>query len=115
VDDSGAARAHERIVLQSLGFADITEAADGAQAIAAATRERFDLIVTDYNMPLIDGFALISYLKHIPSMAAIPIVMVTTETSPVILDPVRKLGVAAIFDKMFPAAEVKQLIDRLFG
>ncbi|MFO0821776.1 MAG: response regulator [Gemmataceae bacterium] len=115
VDDSAAARTHERIVLQGLGFTNITEVADGAQALAAATREPFDLIVTDYNMPLIDGFALISYLKNMPSLAAIPIVMVTTETSPAILDPVRKLGVAAIFDKMFAAADVKQLLDKLFG
>ncbi len=114
VDDSGVARMHERMVLQGLGFALITEATDGAQAIAAATREPFDLIVTDYNMPLMDGYALVSYLKQTSTTAKIPIVMVTTETSPVILDPVRKLGVVAVLDKGFSPAAVKDIVDKLF-
>src|SRR5439155_13231305 len=45
VDDSGAARLHVRGVLKDLGFAQFVEAADGAQAVAAAARENFDLIV----------------------------------------------------------------------
>jgi len=55
VDDSPIARRHERSRLESLGFSQIAEATDGAQAIATAAREPFDLIVTDYNMPLMDG------------------------------------------------------------
>ena len=103
------------MVLEGLGFTRFVEAADGAQAIAAATREPFDLIVTDYNMPLMDGYALISYLKQSPSTANIPIVMVTSETAPAVLDPVRQLGVAAVFGKAFSAADVKPVVDRLFG
>jgi serine/threonine protein kinase len=114
VDDSGVARTNERIVLQGLGFTRFTEAADGALAIAAATRESFDLIVTDYNMPLMDGRALISYLRQNPATANTPIVMVTTETDPRILDPVRQLGVTAIFDKAFPAAAVGPTLAALF-
>lgn len=115
VDDSGTARAHERTVLQSLGFATFTEATDGAQAIAAATREPFDLIVTDYNMPLMDGRALVSYLKQTRSTAAIPIVMVTTETDPALLDSVRSLGVVSVFEKAFHPTAVKPVMDQLFG
>jgi serine/threonine protein kinase/DNA-binding response OmpR family regulator len=114
VDDSSAARVHEKSILQSLGFSQFIEAADGAQAIAAATREPFDLIVSDYNMPLMDGYALVSYLKQTKSTASIPIVMVTTETSPDILDPVRKLGVIEILAKNFPVDAVKKLMDQLF-
>src|SRR5262249_58574129 len=115
VDDSAVARTHERMVLEGLGFARFTEAADGAQAIAAAAREPFDLILTDYNMPLMDGYALVSYLKQTPATAEIPIVMVTSETAPEVLDPVRQLGVAAVFDKAFPTPDVKAVLDRLFG
>ncbi len=115
VDDSGTARLNERMILNSLGFTQICEAADGAQAIAAATREAFDLIVTDYNMPLLDGHALVSYLKQTPSTASVPIVMVTTETDSKILDRVRQLGVDAIFPKAFPKEEVGALVNRLFG
>lgn len=114
VDDSSTARVHERTTLQGLGFSRFSEVADGAQAIAAATRESFDLIVTDYNMPLMDGRALVSYLKQNPPTAKTPIVMVTTETDPKILDPVRALGVVAIVEKAFSRDVVAPLIDKLF-
>jgi CheY-like chemotaxis protein/tRNA A-37 threonylcarbamoyl transferase component Bud32 len=114
VDDSTVCRVYEKQVLEQLGFRTFSEASDGANAIAAATREPFDLIVTDYNMPLMDGFALVSYLKQTPATAQVPIVMVTTETDATVLDPVRALGVAAVFDKSFNPEDVKALMDRLF-
>ncbi len=115
VDDSATARIHERTVLRGLGFAIFAEAGDGAQAIAAATRETFELIVTDYNMPLMDGRALVSYLKQTPATANIPIIMVTTETDPAIVDPVLKLGVAAVLEKAFAPEMVRPVLDKLFG
>ncbi|MFN0019844.1 MAG: protein kinase domain-containing protein [Pirellulaceae bacterium] len=114
VDDSSTARMQVRTVLQGLGFSQFLEVPDGAHAIAVAAREICHLIVTDYNMPLMDGRALVSYLKQNPATAAIPIVMVTTETEPRILDPVRKLGVVAIVEKAFPAGVVGPLLDSLF-
>jgi serine/threonine protein kinase len=114
VDDSATARINVRNVLQGLGFAEFLEVPDGAHAIAVAAREICDLIVTDYNMPLMDGRALVSYLKQNPATAAIPIVMVTTETEPHVLDPVRRLGVVAVVEKAFPASVVGPLLDSLF-
>ena len=114
VDDSATARINARNVLQGLGFTRFIEVGDGAQAVATAARESCDLIVTDYNMPLMDGRALVSYLKQNPATAAVPIVMVTTETDPAKLDPVRRLGVLAIVEKAFPAAVVGPLLERLF-
>jgi two-component system, chemotaxis family, chemotaxis protein CheY len=114
VDDSSTARMRVRSVLQELGFQRFLEDPDGAHAIVTAARESCDLIVTDYNMPLMDGRALVSYLKQNPATSAIPIVMVTTETEPRVLDPVRKLGVVAVIEKAFPAAVVGPLLDSLF-
>jgi serine/threonine protein kinase len=114
-DDSGTARTNVRTVLQTLGFKHFLEVPDGAHAIGAAAQESCDLIVTDYNMPLMDGRALVSYLKQNPPTANIPIIMVTTETDPKILDPVRKLGVVAIIEKAFPTSVVVPLLDSLFG
>jgi serine/threonine protein kinase len=115
VDDSATARANVRTVLRSLGITQCVEATDGAYAIAVAAREICDLIITDYNMPLMDGRALVSYLKQNPATSTIPIVMVTTETEPRILDPVRRLGVVAILEKSFPASVVGPLLASLFG
>jgi serine/threonine protein kinase len=115
VDDSATARIQVRKVLAELGFTQFQEVPDGAFAIAVAARESCDLIVTDYNMPLMDGRALVSYLKQNPPTAKIPIIMVTTETEPRVLDPVRKLGVVAIVEKAFPASVVGPLLDSLFS
>jgi serine/threonine protein kinase/DNA-binding NarL/FixJ family response regulator len=113
VDDSVVARVHIRMVLTELGLRQFVEAADGAQAVAAVARESFDLIVTDYNMPFMDGSGLVSYLKQNPATAAVPIIMVTTETDPAKLDPVRRLGVAAICDKSFQREEVQEILDEV--
>jgi two-component system chemotaxis response regulator CheY len=55
VDDSAAARSHICTVLAGLGLRQITEAADGAEALTLLGRDTFDLVVTDYNMPYLDG------------------------------------------------------------
>jgi two-component system chemotaxis response regulator CheY len=114
VDDSATARIQVRTVLEDLGFSQFLEVADGAQAVAMAARESCHLIVTDYNMPLMDGRALVSYLKQNPPTATIPIIMVTTETAPHVLDPVRRLGVLAIVEKSFPPSVVGPLVNSLF-
>jgi serine/threonine protein kinase len=112
VDDSAAARAHVRMVLAGLGLSQFVDAADGARAVAAVAGERFDLIVTDYNMPYMDGGSLVAFLKQNPATATIPIIMVTTEKDPAKLEAVRQLGVAAICDKTFPAETVRLVLDR---
>jgi two-component system chemotaxis response regulator CheY len=113
VDDSAAARLHERRVLQGLGLAQFVEAADGVQAVAAVARESFDLIVTDYNMPYLDGRGLVNYLKQNASTASIPIVLVTTEQDEGKLEAMRQLGVTAICDKSLPAEVIKKIIGQL--
>jgi two-component system chemotaxis response regulator CheY len=114
VDDSTPARLHARRVLEGLGLRQFVEAADGAQAVAAVAREPFDLIVTDFNMPYLDGLGLAAYLKQNPSTAAVPIIMVTTETDPGKLDAVRQLGVT-VCDKSFRADEVRGILDAMVG
>jgi two-component system chemotaxis response regulator CheY len=113
VDDSAPARLHIRNVLKGLCAAHFTEAADGAQAVAAVSRESFDLIITDYNMPHLDGRGLVAYLRQNLSTATVPIIMVTTEKDPNKLAAVRQLGVAAICDKIFRPEEVRRIIAPL--
>lgn len=114
VDDSSTARKHIRAALSQLGFAQFTEVADGAEAIAMAANSFCDLIITDYNMPLMDGRAMVSYFKQNIATAGIPIIMVTTESEPRLLEPVRRLGVLAIVDKTFPLNVVEPILDSLF-
>ena len=113
VDDSAPARLHMRNVLKELGFAQFVEAVDGAKAVAAVVNESFDLIVTDYNMPFMDGSGLVGYLRQNPNTACVPIVMVTTERDPAKLEAVRQLGVAGICDKSFPADAVRKIVEQV--
>jgi two-component system, chemotaxis family, chemotaxis protein CheY len=113
VDDSAPARRHIRGVLTGLGLSQFVEAADGAQAVAALVGGTFDLIVTDYNMPYMDGRGLVGYLKQNPSTASIPIIMVTTEEDAGKLEAVRQLGVAAVCDKSLPPEIARRIIDQL--
>ncbi len=76
VDDDKAARTHVRNVLTGMGVTQFSEAGDGAQAVSIMTRERFDLILTDDDMPLMDGHSLIKYLKQDPATAKIAIIVV---------------------------------------
>jgi CheY-like chemotaxis protein len=113
VDDSAPARRHIQDVLAGLGVKQFVEATDGARAVAAVAGAAFDLIVTDYNMPYMDGRGLVAFLKQDPSTAAIPIIMVTTEEDPAKLQEVRQLGVAAVCEKSFPPEVVRGILGRL--
>jgi serine/threonine protein kinase len=113
VDDSAAARVHIRAVLGGLGLSRVVEAADGAEAMAELEKETYDLVVTDYNMPRLDGRALINYIRHRSSQPSVPVIVVTTETDPDKLDAVRRLGVSAICDKSFQPEVVRGVLERL--
>jgi serine/threonine protein kinase len=115
VDDSKAARAHYRGVLAILGFRHIAEAGDGTEAIAQLTQAPFDLVVTDYNMPLMDGRALVGYIRLHSANPKVPVVMVTSETDPVKLQAVRSMGVSEFCDKSFKPEILRGLLDRLFA
>jgi serine/threonine protein kinase len=114
VDDSKAARTHFRNVLTGMGLTQFTEATDGAQAAVLLSRETFDLIITDYNMPLMDGHSLVKYLKQNPATAKMAIIVVTSETDQAKLDELRNLGVA-VCDKNFPPEMVRGILDQLPG
>ncbi len=113
VDDSKAARLQIRNVLAGIGVTQFAEAKDGAEAVALLARDAFGLVVTDYNMPLMDGRNLIAYLKQSPETAALPILMVTTETDPEKLEAVRALGVQVICDKQLPPEVVRNILEQL--
>jgi two-component system chemotaxis response regulator CheY len=129
VDDSPTVRNHLRRTLQELGFRHITEAADGTEAVAILSREtfdesgtsvasmlrkeRFDLVITDYNMPLLDGRGLIGFIRQHSECSSVPILMVTTETDPAKLEAARRLGATEICDKTFEARTVLPILKRV--
>ena len=90
VDDSASIRAMVSLVLQRAGF-QVTEASSGADGLDKANADQFNLILTDQNMPGMNGVALIKSLRAIDHYKKTPILMLTTESS----DAMKAQGKAA--------------------
>lgn len=113
VDDSRLARNHIKRVLTNLGMQLITEAEDGKQAIAILQQQMFDLVVTDYNMPEVNGQELTEFIREHSTISHIPVLMVTSEANDTHLSNIAQSGVNALCDKPFEPQSVKQLLYKL--
>jgi len=116
VDDSALARKHICRVLNNMGIVQITQAMDGKQGaeIFAKDPDAFELVVTDLNMPIMDGQQLIKYIRQDLGNSLVPILMVTSEDNQTRLSNVHKAGVSAICDKPFDPQTVKEMLYRVF-
>ncbi len=112
-DDSAAARVHVRGVLEGLGLRRITEAVNGAEAADLLAGGEFDLVVTDYTMPFLDGRGLVEFIRQRSPARSVPVIVVTSETDPAKLEAVRRLGVSAVCDKSFRPEVVRAVLDGL--
>jgi len=113
VDDSRMARKHLARVMTQIGITEITEAVDGLDARNIIQDQSFDLILTDYNMPNMDGQELISYIRNETELSHVPILMVTSEENEARLSSVKQAGVSALCDKPFEVTQVKGLLASL--
>jgi two-component system chemotaxis response regulator CheY len=112
VDDSPLARKHIRRVLTSMGLERFTEAKDGMEAMELIADTFFDLIVTDYNMPRMNGKELVEHIRSGSSQASVPILMVTSEQNENRLAAVQQAGISAICDKPFEPDSVRRLVEQ---
>jgi two-component system chemotaxis response regulator CheY len=78
VDDSASMRQMVAFTLKGAGH-DVTEASDGKQALSLAKSKKFDLVLSDVNMPNMDGIALTKELRLLPEFKFTPILILTTE------------------------------------
>jgi two-component system chemotaxis response regulator CheY len=115
VDDSLLARKHIMHVLNLIGIEKIVDAKDGVEAVEILREQMFDLVVTDYNMPEMDGRALIKYIRTESAQPDIPVLMVTSETDQTRLATIQQAGVSAICDKPFETLTVKDLIGKVMS
>ncbi len=109
VDDSKMARKYLQRVLAQTGIEQMDEAENGAEAIECLRANAYDLVVTDYNMPVMDGEALVSFIRESTDYAHLPVLMVTSEDESR-LASVKQAGVSAICDKPFEVDEVRRLL-----
>jgi two-component system chemotaxis response regulator CheY len=111
VDDSLSSRRHLRRLLAELGIERITEAVNGKEAVALLEQAMVDLVITDYNMPEMDGRELTEYIRTQSWQAEVPVLMVTSEQNMGRLAAVERAGVSAICDKPFEAGSIRRLIS----
>jgi two-component system chemotaxis response regulator CheY len=110
VDDSAAIRKILNRVLRQTGMAigTIHEAGDGQEALDLLTSHRPNLILTDINMPKMDGLQLLAALKGSDDWRPIPVVMITTEGGETKVAEAVRLGAAGYVRKPFTADQIKE-------
>ncbi|MGB1237567.1 MAG: response regulator [Pseudomonadales bacterium] len=114
VDDSRLARKAVVRALNNLGMNNLTEFDDGCHAIEHLKEQEVDLVVTDYNMPQVNGVELAEYVRSSAEHSHVPVLMVTSEANDSHLAKVQEAGVTAILDKPFDATKIKSIIVKMF-
>ena len=115
VDDSVSARKFMRRVLENLGIEKFVEAENGREAVVILAETQVDLVVTDYNMPEMDGQELVAYIRKQSWQNSVPVLMVTSESDQGRLAAVQEAGVSGICDKPFEPAVIKRLLWNMLG
>lgn len=114
VDDSASIRLTTRVALTNAGYS-VVEAVHGAEGIAKATAEQFDLIVTDLNMPVMDGLTMIEELRKIPSQTGIPIIFLTTESDAALKARAKSAGATGWLTKPFDPESLVKIVKKVLG
>ncbi|MBU8899166.1 response regulator [Corallococcus sp. M34] len=116
VDDSQAMRRSIMYALQRLGGVTCIEAQDGAEGLKKLTTQgRFDLVLTDINMPLMDGLKLISHIRQATDHRTVPIVVITTEAAAADRQRAMVLGASAYLVKPVQAKVVVDTVKELLN
>jgi len=112
VDDSSVMRKIVERSLRQAGIqlSEVIEAANGVEALAALGRTKVDLILSDINMPVMDGLEFVRQLQGVAEAKGIPVVMITTEGSESNVMQALSLGARSYIRKPFTADQVKEYV-----
>ncbi len=114
VDDSSMARKHIRHMLTEMGMRIFHEAENGLEGMNLFSQQEFDLVVTDLNMPAMDGDELVRHIRH-SERSFVPILMVTSEQNQARLAAIQQEGVSAICDKPFELGPMRQALKQMLS
>ncbi|NVZ09152.1 response regulator [Allochromatium humboldtianum] len=112
VDDSASFRSVVGIALKGAGY-DVIEACDGRDALAKLNGAKIHLIVSDVNMPNMDGITLVGEVKKLPNYRFTPILMLTTESQPEKKEAARAAGAKAWLVKPFQPPMLLDAVSKL--
>lgn len=114
VDDFSTMRRIIKNLLRDLGYNNTAEADDGNTALPMLKKGGFDFLVTDWNMPGMDGLQLLKNVRAEDDLKTLPVLMVTAESKREQIIEAAQAGVNGYIVKPFTAATLKEKIDRIF-
>lgn len=114
VDDSASMRQMVSFTLQGAGY-EVVEASDGQDALNKAKQGQVDLVLSDVNMPVMDGIALIKNLRSLPSYKFTPILMLTTESAADKKSEGKAAGATGWIVKPFNPDQLLNTIKKVLG
>ncbi|MCC5451834.1 response regulator [Rheinheimera sp. UJ51] len=114
VDDSASIRQMVETTLKSKGY-NTTLAKDGQDALEQCQVKRFDFVLTDQNMPRMDGLTLISSLRKLAAYRTVPLIMLTTEASDEMKAKGRAAGATGWMVKPFDPAKLLEVVAKVLA
>ncbi len=114
VDDFNTMRRIIRNILKQLGFDNCSEAENGQRALEVLKKDKFDFVVTDWNMPVMTGLELLKGIKADPELKHIPVMMVTAEAQQQNIVEAVKAGASNYIVKPFTAEVMEEKINKIF-
>jgi two-component system chemotaxis response regulator CheY len=115
VDDQMTMRSLVRTGLQQLGFTDISEAPDGEEALRSMLTRPVHLVISDYNMPKLDGLGLLRAIRSHPPLAKTAYIMLTGRADKELVQKAVQFGVNNYLVKPFTVTTLKEKIEAVFG
>jgi two-component system chemotaxis response regulator CheY len=114
VDDFSTMRRIIKNLLRDLGFTNTHEADDGLTGLPMLQNGNFDFLITDWNMPGMQGIDLLKAVRADPKLATLPVLMVTAESKREQIVEAAQAGVNGYVVKPFTAGTLKEKIDKIF-
>jgi two-component system chemotaxis response regulator CheY len=115
VDDMSTMRRIMRNILKQLGVGNVVEAENGSDALSKLKADKFDFVVSDWNMPVMAGIELLRKIRADEQLKHIPVLMVTAEAQKENLVEAIQAGVSNYVVKPFTAETIKQKLDKIFA
>lgn len=114
VDDSPSIRQMVKLVLGQAGF-EVHEAADGIEGLEKAKSKPVQMIVTDLNMPRMDGITLVRELRKLPTYKGVPIILLTTESDESFKKQAKEAGATGWITKPFKQEQLIAVAQKVLG
>ena len=114
VDDFSTMRRIVRNLLKELGYSNVDEAEDGSMALAKLRSEQFDFVISDWNMPNMDGLTMLQNIRADAALSKMPVLMVTAEAKKENIIAAAQAGANGYVVKPFTAATLDEKLSKIF-